>query len=367
MNPPILSVKLRKQFPNSGADSFQLDFAADFSPGFTALFGPSGAGKSTLLDCIAGLLPADSALITLGDETLTDTASNLFIPPQRRRIAYVFQSLALFPHLTVGENISYGLFGLPISQMQPQVESILDSFQISPLRHRKPRELSGGEKQRVALARSLVTQPRLLLLDEPLTGLDSALRRSILEDLRAWNTAHPIPVIYVTHNREELDAIGERVITMAAGKLAESGSPSDVLDAPRSVALAQSAGFENLLPARVWEHHPADGVTVVQIPGAHCQLEIPLAGAAPGELIQIAIRAGDILLAGEEPRSLSARNILPGVIQSLETRGSIISAQVQAGTDFTVHVTPGAVRSLYLAPGKKVWLVVKTHSCHLVR
>jgi molybdate transport system ATP-binding protein len=363
----MLNVRIRKQFRSNGAQPFVLDIKEYFAPGFTVLFGPSGAGKSTLLDCIAGLQQPDFGEIRLGETLYFDAARKLSLPPQRRELAYVFQSLALFPHLSVEQNIRYGLDKLAVSEQTERTHGIAESFRIENLLSRRPGELSGGEKQRVALARALVIHPRVLLLDEPLTGLDSALRRSILEDLRAWNDANRIPILYVTHNREEVDAIGERVVTIVSGSVQETGVPRAVLDAPRSVELAHAAGFENVLPAIVVEHRPADGVMRVSLDYAACEIEIPLGDAAPGSEIRVAIRAGDILVATEPPHFLSARNILPGTIESVETRGVMVALRIKAGTNFQVHVTPGAVRALDLSPGLLVWLVIKTHSCHLVR
>ncbi|HKM68378.1 MAG TPA: molybdenum ABC transporter ATP-binding protein [Candidatus Acidoferrum sp.] len=363
----MLAVQIRKKFRASGAAPFVLDVAASFEPGFTVLFGPSGAGKSTLLDCIAGLQQPDSGKISLGEEVLFDAADGISLPPQRRDLAYVFQSLALFPHLSVEQNIRYGLAKLPAAEQQKRITRIAAAFRIENLLARRPAELSGGEKQRVALARALVTRPRVLLLDEPLTGLDASLRRAILDDLCAWDDANRIPILYVTHNREEVDAIGESVVTIVNGRVQETGAPREVLDAPRSVELAQAAGFENVLRAKVMEHRPADGVMRVGLEDAACEIEIPFGDAAPGSEVRVAIRAGDILLSTEAPHFLSARNILPGVIESLETRGTLVALRVKAGATFQVHVTPSAVRSLGLAPGQVVWLIVKTHSCHLVR
>jgi molybdate transport system ATP-binding protein len=363
----MLHVQIRKQFRSNGAQPFLLEVAVSFEPGFTVLFGPSGAGKSTLLDCIAGLQRPDSGNIRLGEKMFFDATENLWLPPQRRELAYVFQSLALFPHLSVEQNIRYGLAKLADSEQTERTRSIATGFRIQNLLSRRPADLSGGEKQRVALARALVTRPRLLLLDEPLTGLDAALRRSILEDLRAWNGANRIPILYVTHNREEVDAIGERVVTLVNGRVQETGAPQTVLDAPRSIELAHAAGFENVLPAMVVEHRPADGVMRVSLDHAACEIEIPLGEAIPGNEVRVAIRAGDILIATEPPHFLSARNILPGTIETLETRGSMVTLHVKAGVTFLVHVTPGAVRALDLSPGLLVWLIIKTHSCHLVR
>lgn len=362
----MLSVHIQKQFRTTATSSFQLRIRAEFPPGFTVLFGPSGAGKSTLLDCIGGLVMPDKGWIKLDEEFYFDEEKKISLAPQKRGIGYVFQSLALFPHLSVEGNVSYGLSRVTADKRTQRVDRILSAFHIQDLRRRKPGKLSGGEKQRVALARSVVTEPRILLLDEPLTGLDGGLRQAILEDLREWNESHRIPILYVTHNREEVDAIGDRAVAIVDGHVRESGTPGAVLDAPRSVALAQAAGFENLLPGRVLEHRPADGVMRVALDPGQCELEIPLGTAPAGDEVQVAIRAGDILVATQAPHGLSARNILPGKVESLETRGAIVVAKIKAGARFTVHVTPGAVRSLELSPGSIVWLVVKTHSCHVV-
>jgi molybdate transport system ATP-binding protein len=362
----MLRVSIEKRFSSAGPTPFQLWIDEEFSPGFTVLFGPSGAGKSTLLDCIAGLLRPDTGRVTLEEKTFFDAENGISLPPQKRRIGYVFQSLALFPHMTVDENVCYGLSGVAESERRERLDQIIGAFHIQNLLERRPSELSGGEKQRVALARSVVTEPQLLLLDEPLTGLDGGMRQAILGDLREWNAGRRVPILYVTHNRDEVDAIGERVVTMQQGRVQERGAPREVLDAPRTVALAQAVGFENLLRGRVVEQRPSDGVMRVALESDHCELEIPLGEAKPGETVQVALRAGDILLATEKPRGLSARNVLEGVVESLETRGALVVVRVNAGVAFTVHVTPGATRSLQLTLGLRVWLVVKTHSCHVV-
>jgi molybdate transport system ATP-binding protein len=357
---------VRKTLSGDGALLFVLDLDVEVLPGITILFGPSGAGKSTLLDCIAGLTQPDAGRISIEGEVFFDSEKERDMPPQLRRVAYVFQTLALFPHMTVEANVAYGLADTPQVARSARVAEILQMFRVQELRAQKPREISGGEKQRVALARSLVTLPRVLLLDEPLTGLDAELKASIIDDLRAWNAAHKIPILYVTHSREEVDALGERVIALDHGKMVSEGTPREVLDAPRRRRLAQAAGFENLLDATVLDLREPDGVMRVRLASAACEIEVPLGHAAPGDHVRIAIRAGDILLATEAPRALSARNILEGKIISLERRGTLIVARVDCGAVFTVHVTPGAQRTLELSAEKKVWLVLKTHSCHFV-
>jgi molybdate transport system ATP-binding protein len=366
MSEATLSVEFEKQFDSPDSPAFRLQVNEQFLPGFTVLFGPSGAGKSTILDCISGLQTPDSGIISIGEQIFFASKSKIILPPQRRRIAYVFQSLALFPHLNVQENISYGLFASDPAQRRDRVERAMHAFHIVELRRRKPRELSGGEKQRVALARSLATDPQILLLDEPLTGLDARLRAAILQDLREWNDSRRIPILYVTHNREEVDAIGECVITLDQGCVLSRGNAREVLDTPHTPAIAQAAGFENILSATVEELRPSDGIMRVVLPPSNCELEVPLGAGKVGDQIKVAIRAGDILLATEHPRFLSARNILPGTVESLEVRGALVVANLFVGVRFEVHVTPGAVRSLALQPGMLVWLILKTHSCHVV-
>ncbi len=362
----MLQVQIRKERRAGRGVPFVLDVSMEAPVGITILFGASGSGKSTLLDCITGLVAPDAGRIALEEQTLFDSSSRTNIPTSQRRMAYVFQSLALFPHLTVEENVAYGLNGAAPETRKDQVSAILAAFRVEELGQRKPNQLSGGEQQRIALARSLVTQPRALLLDEPLSGLDAELRSAIVEDLRAWNAANRIPILFVTHSREEVDALGERVVALENGRVVSSGLPMEVLAAPRRRKLAQTAGFENLLNAVVLDHREADGVMRVRLVDSNCEIEVPLGYAPVGSPVHIAVRAGDILLATERPQGLSARNVLEGRISSLEHRGTMVVARVDAGVLFIVHLTPGALRALELAEGRGVWLVLKTHSCHLV-
>jgi molybdate transport system ATP-binding protein len=362
----MLTARVRKEQRSAGASSFVLDVSIEASPGITILFGASGAGKSTLLDCVAGLARPDEGRIAVGSDVLFDSGQGINVPAPKRRTAYVFQTLALFPHLSAEENVSYGLMDLREEERQERVEAILRAFRVEKLRRQRPGEISGGEKQRIALARSLVTQPRVLLLDEPLTGLDADLKAAIVDDLRAWNAAKGIPILYVTHSREEVDALGERVIALDNGRVVSAGAPMDVLDAPRRKKLAQAAGFENLLSATVLDLREADGVMRVRLGESACEIEVPLGYAAAGNCVRVAVRAGDILLATERPHGLSARNVIEGRIVSLDQRGTMAIARVDCGVTFVVHVTPGAVRALELTAGRPVWLVLKTHSCHLV-
>lgn len=363
---PALSARVRIARPGTSSLFFVLDVAVEAPPGITILFGPSGAGKSTLLDCIAGVLRPDEGCVAVGGDVLFDSQRKINLRPNTRGVAYVFQSLALFPHLTAAENVAYGLAALPRHERQSRAEEIMKAFGVDMFRTRKPAEVSGGERQRIALARSLATRPRVLLLDEPLTGLDAHLKAAILDDLRAWNAAHRIPILYVTHSREEVSALGERVVAIDYGRVVSEGTPIEVLDAPRRKRIAQAAGFENLLNGSVVDVREADGVMRVRLDGGQREIEVPLGFSAVGHRVCVAVRAGDILLATQPPQGLSARNVMEGKICALEPRGSLTQLRVDCGTPFLVHVTPSAVRALELAPGQRVWLVLKTHSCHLV-
>ena len=366
MNASLFEVRLRFMRPDAASHQFELDVDFRLAPGITILFGPSGAGKSTLLDCLAGLLKPRAARIVLQKQILQDSAAGIFIRPQQRGLAYLFQSPALFPHLTVHQNVAFGIQHMAVEDRRLHVQNLLDAFRVTHLAARKPGDISGGEAQRVALARALATSPRALLLDEPLKGLDAELKSSIIDDLRAWNRVRQLPILYVTHQRDEVDALGERIIAIDRGRITAEGLPHVVLDAPRKKRLAHAAGFENHLTAVVQDVREADGVMRARIAGSETELEVPLGYAAAGDRIHIAIRAGDILLATQRPEGLSARNVLEGVVNFLETRGSTVICRVDAGALFLVQITPGALRSLALAVGKRVWLVIKTHSCHLV-
>jgi len=361
----VLTLQLRKRFSTAGRD-FALDVSCTVNPGITILFGPSGVGKTTLLDCIAGLTIPDSGKIAVGDRILFDHPRQTNLPAQHRKLGYVFQDLALFPHLAVGKNIEYGLADADKSERRKKSGAILESFRIAHLRDRKPAEISGGERQRVALARALVTDPCVLLLDEPLAALDAATKSKIIDDLRAWNAAHAIPILYVTHSREEVFALGDRVLVLENGRIIADGTPHGVMSAPRRESLAQLIGFENIFHAVAAAAHEDRGTMTCRIVDSDVELETPLVRAETGSTLIVGIRAGDILLATVRPEGLSARNIIPGRVLSVEQRDVIVVVRVNCGVEMEVHLTLAARDSLQLQPGREVWLIVKTHSCHLM-
>jgi molybdate transport system ATP-binding protein len=362
-----LCVRIRKRLRNGSGPDFTLDTDFSVPAGFTILFGASGAGKTTLLDCIAGLQHPDGGRIAIGETVLFDSISGVNVPPNRRAAGYLLQSLALFPHMTVKQNVDYGLTHLERAEREHRRREILASFRISELAGRRPSEVSGGERQRAALARALVTRPRLLLLDEPLTALDAATKGKIVDDLRAWIRRHRIPILYVTHNRDEVFALGENVLVLEAGRVLAQGLPQDVLSRPRTESIAQLAGFENIFDCEVSAFHIEQGTMTCPIVGFAASLEVPLVRVDPSQKVRVGIRAGDILLGSSSPKGLSARNVLEGTVTSLEQQDVTVIARVNCAPEFVVHLTPGGRHALQLETGSRVWLIIKTYSCHVLQ
>ncbi len=213
-----LHVRLKKAFSAKKMQRFALDVEFSAPDGVTVIFGPSGSGKTTLLECLAGLVQPGAGTISADGEVLFDSACYINVPPQQRRIGYVFQELALFPHMTAAQNVGFGIRASD-DEKRKLVCDILERFHIAHLASNRPDEISGGERQRVALARALVTKPRLLLLDEPFSALDDELKASIIGDLKRWLAENEIPVLLVTHDRNEAQMLGERMLLLKEGSV----------------------------------------------------------------------------------------------------------------------------------------------------
>jgi molybdate transport system ATP-binding protein len=362
---PDTSLSVRITCRLSNAFTLQAEF--ETSAGFTMLLGPSGCGKTTLLNCIAGFVRPDAGRITVGSRSLFDSSSAIDMPVPERQLGYVFQNLALFPQMTVEQNVQYGLARLPAEERRSRIMRMLESLRISHLLGRKPSQISGGERQRVAIARTLVTNPTMLLLDEPLSALDAFTKSKILDDLRHWNATYRIPVLYVTHSSEEAFAVGERVVVLKSGRILAQGTPQDVLSTPHDETIAQMVGFENIFDATVQSIEEPRGTMICQLDGSANQLEVPLGRAEPGESVRIAIRAGDIILATEQPHGLSARNTFQGKVLSMRRKGVTFILMVEARVTFEVHLTPGAIDDLKLKAEMQVWVVIKSYSCKLIK
>lgn len=362
-----LHVEVCKRQSPGRASRFQLEARLAVSPGVTVIVGHSGAGKTTLLRCIAGLSHPEEGRIAIGDRVLFDSRKKIRLEPARRGVAFVFQDLALFPHLSVEENVIYGLRRLDAVERKRRMREILASFQIEHLGGRFPREISGGEQQRVALARSLVTEPSVLLLDEPLSSLDPRTKVLIIEDLRRWNKARHIPILYVTHDHDELLALGDRAIMLEQGKIVTDGPLLDVIPKPLRSARAQKERFENVFDATVVELREQDGTMVCELVGTSIRVEAPLAQVAVGSDLCVGIRADEILVASSPPAILGDCNVIRGKITQVERSGAIVEARVSCGAEFRVRLASRSMAPHGLDPSADVWMMVMTRACHLVR
>lgn len=299
-----LKVQIAKRLPE-----FELDVSLEAGSEPVGILGPSGAGKSMLLRCIAGIERPDRGRISLGDRTLFDSERHIQVPARARRVGMLFQSDSLFPHRTVAENIGFGLDRVPPEERAKRISAWMERTHIQGLEHRRPRELSGGEQQRVALARALATEPDALLLDEPLTALDTHLRSQVEAQLQETFAEFRRPVLLVTHNIEEAYRLGERLMLLARGKVVAFGAKEDIFRHPPTRMAAQLTGCKNLSRARPVSDHEIEAIDW------GCRLQIPTSsprGVKPPAFV--GIRAHHIEFAGvdfpDQPATLgSAANI----------------------------------------------------------
>ena len=239
-----MEATIQKTFAATKRQHFTLDVDFSTRSGVTVIFGPSGAGKTTILQCIAGLLAPDTGQISIDGQRVYDSAAGVEVPAQLRRVGYVFQELALFPHMTAAQNIA---FGIRMNGLEKQrlVREALEKFRIGPVGNHRPAEISGGQRQRVALARAVVTQPRLLLLDEPFTALDDELKQEIIADLKRWLAENHVPALFVTHDHEEARALGDRVLFLREGKIIAEATLDTGREFPKSPELLPQSGTKN--------------------------------------------------------------------------------------------------------------------------
>jgi len=333
-------------------------------PSVTVLFGPSGSGKTTLLRVLAGLDPLTSGTLRFGNETWADAAHAVNIPPQQRRIGLLFQDYALFPHLNVEQNIRFGLRHLPSKEAERRVSELLRRFQLEGLGTRYPHQLSGGQKQRAALARSVAPQPRLLLLDEPLSSLDAPTREAVRGDLSEMLRGLQIPVIIVTHDRTEALALGDYLAVMDQGEILQYGPVEEVFRQPANQNVARIVGVETVVAGRIQNVH--EGMATVAIGKARLS---STASGLPADVtkVLVCIRAEDVILfSGDETAPASARNRLRGVIQSLTREGPMLRIQLDCGFPLSALLTRQACEELALREGNSIVALVKAPNVHLV-
>lgn len=337
------------------------------------LFGPSGAGKTTTLRAIAGLVRPEEGKVELGGRVVYDSADGISVPVHGRQVGYLTQQYHLFPHLNVSENIAYGLSQRRKPDARSEVERLVRMLRLDGLEDRRTWELSGGQQQRVALARALATNPQILLLDEPFASLDAELRRVLRRELRAMLVESPIPVMLVTHDREEALALGDSVQVIDDGRIVDQGEPLRILGQPGWGRVARLAGVENLLPMTVESRNAQDGTMVCG--GGGMTLEVPLDATPSGqsdatdqmENILVGLRSSDIILAIEEPKGTSARNRLAGTVASVEPRTPGYEVTLDCGIPLKAQVTGAAMSELGIKPGQNLWAVFKASSCFLVQ
>ncbi len=343
------------------------DFDLDVSfnaprPGVTALFGRSGCGKSTTISLIAGLDAPDSGRVTIDDDVLVDTQRRIHVDARHRRIGVVFQDPRLFPHLTVRGNLDYGAARVPAHAPRPvQTDDVIGLLGLEGLLRRRPHELSGGEKQRVALGRALLAQPRLLLLDEPLASLDAARRADVLPYLEKLRDTFSIPIVYVTHQFDEVLRLATRVVLLEAGRTVADGNIATVSRHPALRAIVGPDAVGAVLSGEV-ESIDA-GIAAVRVGDALLRLEHE--NAAPGQRIQIQVLARDVIVATEPPRGLSVRNVVAARIVSITPDvGHAVLVELDIGRNSTLlaRITTRASQELSLTSDMQAWVLIKSVS-----
>jgi len=327
----------------------------------TVLFGPSGAGKTTILRCIAGLEPITEGRIIFRTQVWADASRGIHLPPQQRSVGFLFQDYALFPHLSVRENIGYGMPEGRKDKRNETIRALAGRLQVEGLLDRNPSDLSGGEQQRVALARALARSPELLLLDEPLSALDSPTRDRVREELARLLRALQLPAILVTHDWIDALRLGDRLVVINRGEVLQTGSPQEVFAKPEHAEVAAAVGMENVVAG-----------TVLRRGGGSVTLRVGLAEfiAVDPEDGQseyfVCIRGENITLETDRAGQSSARNHLQGFVRDVVSAGSLWRVTVDVGCDVVALVTRQALDDMGLTAGREVFAVFKASAVHLI-
>jgi len=359
----VIEVVLKKR-----RGAFTLDVAfrtADpemSSPGVIALFGPSGCGKTTTVHAISGLLRPDAGIVRIGDATLFDSMRGIDVPAERRRIGYVFQDARLFPHLDVLKNLRYGANRAREEGPRIDFDEIVDLLGLGPLLARRPRRLSGGERQRVALGRALLCRPRLLLLDEPLASLDVARRAELLPYLERLRDRLSVPMIYVSHQFEEVLRLATHVVLLEAGRVVAEGDVTAVSIAPELRAAIGSDALGAVVEGEIEAVDSAAGLARLKVGTGRLMIQADELSA--GRRVRVQLLARDLILGVEPPRGLSVRNCLEGTIVRLApdaARTHLVEIDI-GGPRLIAQVTTSASAELDLRVGRRLWVLVKTVS-----
>jgi molybdate transport system ATP-binding protein len=357
----LLVAEFRKQFRGGAVVdvAFRQPAAGPF---VTVLFGPSGCGKTTVLRSLAGLERPERGRIDFAGEAWFDAAAGISLPPQRRNVGYLFQDYALFPHLTVEQNVAYGVKRPPWTG-ETIVAGIIERFGLGGFEKRRPGELSGGQQQRVALARAIACGPRLLLLDEPLSALDGPTREPLRRELRRLLRAAKIPAVVVTHDRLEAMALADQVIVLHEGAVRQAGTVEQVFGRPADLTVARIVGVETVVRGKVLGVH--EGLATVAVGPAQTQV-IAVAGEDVAGEVDVCVRAEDVMLQKQAPADVSGRNRLPAVVTAVEPEGPLVRVSLDCGFALTAVITKPAREDLGLAAGDGVVAIVKATAVHLI-
>ena len=342
--------------------SFSLDAHFEATGPLTAIFGASGSGKTSLVNVIAGLITPQDARVIVDGEVLIDTAQRSALPAHRRRIGYVFQDARLFPHLSVNQNLRYGRWFAPPKQRYADFDQITALLGIGTLLERKSGQLSGGEKQRVAIGRALLASPRLLLMDEPLASLDQARKAEIMPYIERLRDELRIPIIYVSHSVAEVARLASDIVVMANGRVMATGPAKDIMQRLDLVPDGERDEGGAILDMQVISYDKSFDMTLLRSPGG----DIYVQGNAgePGKTIRIRIRARDVMIATALPQHISALNILRGsVLRIDQPAGASVNVAIDcAGTTLIARITRQSAAVLNLQPGLPVYAVMKAVS-----
>ncbi|MFN3273973.1 MAG: molybdenum ABC transporter ATP-binding protein [Paracoccus sp. (in: a-proteobacteria)] len=339
-----------------------LDLAFRVGPGeLLALVGPSGAGKTTVLRGIAGLWRPQAAQVRVAGATWLDTATGVALRPDQRRVGVVFQSYALFPHMTAAQNVAASLDHLPRAARAPEAARLLDLMGLHDLSGRRPAQLSGGQQQRVALARAMARNPQALLLDEPFSAVDQATRRRLHDRIIALRQHLAMPVVLVTHDLSEAQLLADRILVIEGGRMVAEGPAGTIMADPAALRAMGLPDLVSVLPATVLGHD-TDGMTAFQT--AAGPLWLPQTDAAPGTQVGLRIGAGDVIVARDRPEGLSAPNILAAHVTDLSGgTGPQITLRLDAGgSTLLARIPRRAAVQLQLAPGQQVHAIVTSAS-----
>jgi molybdate transport system ATP-binding protein len=339
--------------------AFTLDVRFVSEGRLTAFFGQSGSGKTSLVNVIGGLIRPGEGRIVVGGTALVDTAAGVFVPAWRRRIGYVFQEGRLFPHLTVRQNLLFGRWFRPAQERAVPLEKVLDLLGIGHLLQRRPGALSGGEKQRVAIGRALLSSPRLLLMDEPLAALDEARKTEILPYIEKLRDEAGIPIIYVSHSLAEVSRLAHTIVVLRGGRVAAVGEPGEVLSRTALVPYEAQEEAGALIEARISHHDVKFGLTTLQSDAG--PLRVPHLDLPAGTIVRVRIRARDVMVANTSPAGLSALNIFAGKVVELRKAGeAAIEVDIDCkGVRISARLTRQSVEILRLVPDMPVYAILK--------